>query len=209
MTDSTIDDLFNILDERRHLPKYKLELRASPFFELFLLEVLNAHYKPLAFNPIVIPEFPLKKDNNYQSTNVDFFAVSDDYERAFLIELKTDMGYLVPAQAQRLQHAASRDISVLLSDLNSIANASQAKRKYSRLQKTLENLKVSQLKADLKPEIIYILPSFPNLTRRPYLSRTEIITFEQFASIVKGSGKIGERFAKSLEEWACVPAGSP
>ena len=36
MADKMIDDLFNLLDERRHLPKYKLELRASPFFELFL-----------------------------------------------------------------------------------------------------------------------------------------------------------------------------
>lgn len=208
MTDPTIDDVFDLLDERRHLPKYKLELRSSPFFEVFLLEVLNKHFKPLVLNPLIIPEFPLKKDSNYQSTNVDFFAVSDDYEHAFFIELKTDMHYLKASQARGLQRAAGKGMGVLLSELNSIANAPGANRKYSRLRKTLQNLKLSQFRANLEPEIVYILPYCPKLTRRDYLKGVEVITFKEFANAIECRGELGKRFARSLMCWAKVDAGS-
>ena len=43
-------------------------------------------------HPRVIPQFPLKKTTNNQSDKVDFLTLSKDGGRAFLVEIKTDMG---------------------------------------------------------------------------------------------------------------------
>ena len=92
----TIECVFDLLDRWRHLPAYQLERRADIFFALFLPEVLGAHLSKqencsVEINPTLIPEFPIKKRDSNQSINVDYFALSQDGERAFLIELKTDM----------------------------------------------------------------------------------------------------------------------
>ena len=56
----TISDLFGLLDKWRHLPDYQLERRADIFFALFLPEVLGKHFG-ICINPILIPEFPIRK----------------------------------------------------------------------------------------------------------------------------------------------------
>ena len=208
MTNSTIDDVFDRLDQWRHLPKYQLERRADIYFAVFLPVVLLARFK-CEFNSIVIPEFPLKKDGNYQSTNVDYLALTVNYEGACLVELKTDMNSLERAQALRLKHAAGKGMSTLLSELDSVAEESKAKGKYSQLKKLLSELGVSRIKANVEIQSLYILPRKPDINTRPYLKGIEIITFEQFASSIKGRGPIAERFAESLERWASVEPGSP
>ena len=58
----TIERVFDLLDAWRHLPAYQLERRADIFFALFLPEVLEKHFN-IALNPILVPEFPIRKSN--------------------------------------------------------------------------------------------------------------------------------------------------
>ena len=103
----TIDRVFEVLDGWRHLPDYQLERRTDIFFALFLPEVLQERFG-LAQMPKLIPEFPIKKINNNQSTKVDYLALSDD--RALLVELKTDMASKGEKQEKFLCCTAKRKL---------------------------------------------------------------------------------------------------
>ena len=140
MTDPTIDGVFDLLDKWRHLPAYQLERRADIYFAMFLPDVLNAHYKPLAFRETIIPEFPLKKANN-QSDNADFFALSEDGKCALLIELKTDMGSLRKKQDGYLRSTAGSELRTLVDDILRISRSKYAEhRKYIHLLELLSKL---------------------------------------------------------------------
>ena len=128
MTDPTIYDLFNLLDDWRHLPKYQLERRADLFFALFLPDVLEQHCDT-PINPLIIPEFPLKKCANNGSNNVDYFALSADGKRAFFVELKTEMrsvdqsfdkGLKVQSQYKSYKTAAKKGMLRVLCNLKPI-----------------------------------------------------------------------------------------
>lgn len=236
MADYTVNKLFNLLDERRHLPKYKLELRASPFFELFLPEVLTARYKNkgLKFTQKgIIPEFPLKKENN-QSTNVDFFALSEDKKHAYLIELKTDMNSMNVKQDEYLCEAAGKQLQRLVQDIICISESTHSYKKYTHLLRRLECLceldridfskrnvaalgRMSRAVEDtimlnIYPQIIYIKPqcSDEEIGAKRHISADEdCICFFQFADAIREDhGSIGKRFAKSLESWAAVKPGN-
>ena len=229
MTNPTINDVFDQLDRDRHLAGYRLEERASPFFKLFLPEVMKEYITPV--NPLIIPELPfLKEGDTNRSPKVDFFALSDDGTHAFFIELKTDMNSERSEQDTDLEAATERSMFDILSDLTSIAQASdkQSRQKYFHLLHNLECLKLIKMDHTLKsvmfaensqgvydlikaievkgsglyPEIIYILP------RTHDIPSSKVITFEQFAEAIKGCGEIGARFAKSLLEWARIDAGT-
>ena len=224
MAGYTIEELFNLLDRGRHLPKYKLELRASPFFELFLPELLREYCMPVKVP--IIPEFPLKKDNNNQSKNVDFFALSKDNKRAFLIELKTDMSSLSRQQDDYLKTAAGKSLVDLIKDIKQIGSSSTNYRKYVHLLKQLEELRLvgstseavdkafkdnprgvrkAILNVEVKapkcfPNIVYIQPSKRNGTSE------DCITFEQVSTVVAKHHPIGKVFAEHLAEWQKSPA---
>ena len=209
MTDPTIDDVFNQLDEDRHLAGYRLEERASPYFKLFLPEVLKVHCQTTIKLPI-IPELPyLKGQADNRSPKVDFFALSDDGTRAFFIELKTDMNSLDAKQIGKLEDAAKRGICPILADLKLMANPKnkQSRQKYRHLLHRLSELGVNAVQH--KPSIVYILPSRNSTSKKNALEKVAdcIITFEQFANVIKERGTLGERFAESLCRWI-EPAGS-
>lgn len=208
MADKTIDDLFNLLDRQRHLPDYRLEPRVSPFFELFLPEVLEKHLKPVKLP--IIPEFPLKKSDNSQSNKVDFFALSEDGGNAYLIELKTDMDSLRSSQADYLTRAAKKSIVQLVNDIEQISSHSNSYRKYVHLQKQLKELKLPK-GPESAPHLkmVYIVPDCAEAKRKhEYLREVCCISLNEVACVVEKHGVIGERFAKSLKCWATTPAGS-
>ena len=123
----TIERVFDLLDRWRHLPTYQLERRADIFFALFLPEVLKAD--------LLIPEFPIKSsestdnDNNL-SKKVDYFALSQDGEHAFLIELKTDMRSIDKDQIEFLKYTArNRKVKDLVEDIIEILKPLKEKRR--------------------------------------------------------------------------------
>jgi len=115
MTKSNVAALFDCLDAWRNLPAYQLERRADIFFGLFLPLALDHYLKPrdISVDPHIIPEFPLGQSDTNRSDKADFFAVSRDRERAFLIELKTDMGSLRDSQEDYLNRAVARGLDAV------------------------------------------------------------------------------------------------
>lgn len=140
MTKSTthrnIEDIFGNLNTWRHLPGFKLEEHAAPFFELFLPAVLEAHFDGVDIHPILIPEFPVFKrriGSDCQSTNsdqsesnhrennlhyrVDYVAFSQDCREVFIIELKTDMDSRRETQDLKLSCVEKLLFTELVSDI--------------------------------------------------------------------------------------------
>lgn len=228
MTAPDVSTLLALLDRWRHLPAYQLERRADIFFGLFLPDALNHHLRPrgLTIDPRIIPEFPLGHTASRRSAKADYFALSSDRSRAFLIELKTDMRSVRPAQELYLQEAVQQGMTVLLPRLIAIANAAKlhARRKYFHLLWMLDDLRLIALPPDLTDKIygdsrgvhkciddIAIASPLPALELIHVLpkanSTTNCIDFETFAGIVQCRGEIGKGFARHLRQWACVEAG--
>ena len=119
LTDSeqpTMETLFNHLDRWRHFAGFPLETRVDALFGLFLPKVIEDCCGVEEMHPHVIPQFPLKKTDNNQSAKVDFFALSRDGGRAFLIELKTDMSSRRKEQYDYLRGARERGMTRILSE---------------------------------------------------------------------------------------------
>ena len=229
MTEPTIDDVFELLGKWRHLPDYQLERRADIYFALFLPYVLEQH-SGTPINPLMIPEFPIRKPGDNLSFKVDYFAISNDRTRAFFIELKTDMGSQRAGQNQALDGLSKRKLCDILIDFRSLAGAKsrskQDRQKYFHLLQALESLELIDMpprlqsvmyatvsrdvfkliddiqvkNCDFNPEIIYVLPA-------PQPGK-DVIDFAEFAHRIKGKGGLGESFAQSLTEWATLAPGS-
>ena len=159
---TTIAHLFDLLDRWRHLPAYQLERRADIFFALFVPEVLGKHLK-VDINPILVPEFPIKKETNNQSKKADYLALSKDGERAFLIELKTDMRSIDEDQIKFLKCTARKGIDEIVEGLKSIAKSESVRRnpqtrgQYFRLFHELEECGL--IKIPNRDDLEKLLPS--------------------------------------------------
>ena len=169
MTDSKspeIGQVFQLLNRWRHLPFYSLEPRASPFFALFLRDVLSTHFCT-EMHEILIPEFPLRIGTLYtkdelklrsgtgrepgtnQSYNVDYVALAKDNNTAYLVELKTDMGSKRVEQDEYLRKARDKEFGHLVKGVKQLAKASDMKQKYVHL---LHLLSASELELVSIPE---------------------------------------------------------
>ncbi|MCY4558943.1 MAG: hypothetical protein OXF79_21720 [Chloroflexi bacterium] len=229
MTKSNVAALFDCLDAWRNLPAYQLERRADIFFGLFLPLALDHYLKPrdISVDPRIIPEFPLGQSDTNRSDKADFFAVSRDRERAFLIELKTDMGSLRDSQEDYLNRAVARGLDAVLCDIRSIAKARnpRVRRKYYHLLRAIAALDLMTLPPDLERRIyddshgvydcinrIRIPSALPDIEVIHVLPGSrkamQCIDFKSFAIAVEEQGEIGERFAASLRTWAGVEAGN-
>lgn len=234
-SDPTIDSLFRLLDQWRHLPAYGLENRVDPFFALFLPEILKARFD-VDIDQRIIPEFPLKKDQNRQSTKVDYFALSRKQDRAFLIELKTDMHSMDDTQIEYLKSAAGKELHQILCGLRELCTANRShnsRKKYFYLLRILADLHLVTLPPDLeekicggnprgvyecmerigvtpnhaRPEIVYILPDAEG-GKKELDPQFNCIGFKYIAGFLKKRrGEIRQRFAECLENWI-EPAGT-
>ena len=227
--DPRIECVFDLLDKWRNLPAYQLERRADIYFALFLPDVLDHYLRPrdLAVNPRLIPEFPIRQKTTKRSDKADYFALSKNGKRAFLIELKTDIGSLRDTQKQYLATAVDRGMTQLLCDVKSMAKARKlrARRKYFHLLQAISDLGLMELPPELKDkiygdargvyqciddidishtvcqlEVIYVLPKANG--------QKDCIYFATFAGVVDKQGELGRRFATSLLEWRTKTAGS-
>lgn len=234
MTTPNVDSILDQLDRDRHLAGYRLEERASPYFREFLPDVMARHVT--AVKPCIIPEFPLKKGDNYQSEKVDFFALSSDGKQAYLVELKTDMESLGKGQYSYLKKAKERGLQCLVSEVLELTKNKNTRQrhKYVRILDSLSNLGLVCVPNDVykkafprgqsglsealrkvtvsaginKPNIVFILPNKDHKAINEIKEFAYIITFEQFADVVEERGCLGQRFAKSLRRWAKHRAGS-
>ena len=170
MTDSKspeISQVFELLNRWRHLPFYSLETRASPFFALFLRDVLSTHFCT-EMHEILIPEFPLRAGTLYndkereklklksrpgQSYNVDYVAFAKNDKTAYLVELKTDIGSIRPNQARYLCKARGIGFPGLVEGVKKLAKASNSREKYLHLLHLLSVSGTSLLEMRNAPQL--------------------------------------------------------
>jgi hypothetical protein len=143
--------IFALLDRWRHFPAYQLERRADIFFALYLPGIVE-HALGVNVESRVIPEFPIKHEDSIQSDRVDYFLLSQDRSRAFLVELKTEMESRNAKQDAYLTTGKERGLDTLLRHIPIIAAGSDKKgrRKYFHLLWELEQLGLVSLPNDLQ-----------------------------------------------------------
>lgn len=155
-TPPTINDYFQQLDKWRHFPAFPLEARSEVFFALFLPIVFEKCEGVSKINPLIIPQFPLKKDNN-QSVKVDFFALSQDSQKGYLVELKTDMRSRRGEQDKYLNDAIDKGMSAILRGykeiLKSSADDKYTRQKYFHMTHALAELDLIKLRGNLEDTI--------------------------------------------------------
>jgi hypothetical protein len=204
----TINKLFDLLDDWRHLPNYQLERRADIFFAVHLEIIFR---KLLGVDvDLIIPEFPVRLgeiSENLPELNksfkVDYLLYSKSAKKVFLVELKTDLGSLREKQDWYLESAAKIGVSGLIDGLLKIYNATQYKTKYDNLLEKLEAIhwiertsnSFNNLNCNIEPQIVYIQPLNPD-------GKQNVITFENIISALSDIGDpLTKRFVESLEKW--------
>ena len=225
-----LTQLFDRMDEWRHLPNYQLERRADLFFSLYLPQALEAK---LGF-PVradLVPEFPVRIGTIYpqvpinKSFKIDYLALSTSCDHAIFVELKTDSHSRRTKQDEYLAAAGSVGLSALLDGLLTIFRATQAKRKYFHLLTHLSRLGLLEIpdrmsdimnRADLhgcteaSREIRVTCRTLAHsiIYVQPAGTGPEIISFDNFRAVVEQhSDSLSKRFAESLAKWVRVEAG--
>ena len=232
MTNPTLQMVFSLLDQWRHLPAYQLERRADIFFGLFLPDVLDDHLRPkgLTVDQRLIPEFPLRQKGSNRSDKADYFALAT-YARtgdqvAFLVELKTDIRSARNPQKEYLARASGRGMAKILCDLKLIfkATSPDLRGKYFHLLTAIAELGLVTLPPKLEEKVYdsshglrkciddIEIASSPPAVKVLYVlpeesGQSNYIGFDRVANVVQHRGQIGRCFATYLRKWACEEAG--
>jgi hypothetical protein len=149
--------VINQLKKNQQFPKYQLERRLDIFINTFLPEIIQWKFGSEYHVDFIIPELPIKKDGNYQSTNLDYFAACNSQNKGFLVELKTDPHSCRADQFNLYLKVQKNGFGKIIKDIRTIKDSphNRYRKKYEYLLSVLESGKVD-LNIDL--EIIYILP---------------------------------------------------
>ena len=153
----TIETLFSNLDKWRHFAGYPLEARVDAVVGLFLSRIIEDCRKVKGgMRSQVIPQFPLKQPSDNRSDKVDFFALSKDGGRAFLVEVKTDMGSRRDEQYDYLKEAKEKGMRGLICDLKEVAKAKnnkQNRQKYFHILHALSEIGLIELPRGLEDKM--------------------------------------------------------
>lgn len=145
------------LARSKHLPKAQFERRVDSILAPFMGDVVS--YALDAPASLVVPEFPLKKEGNAQSTNADaLFAVTGDSPAWALVEIKTDSRSFDTVQLQRYVEAREQKMPLLrdeLLEIHAAAASPRSKAGYWRVKQLLEQATVP-LEAPIV--IVYLVP---------------------------------------------------
>ena len=225
-----VSELFDRMDDWRHLPSYQLERRADLVFSLYLPEMLE---RKLGFRikPDLVPELPIRIGTIYpnipinRSFKVDYLAISEDGDKAVLVELKTEGRSRRTKQDDYLVAAREAGLPALLEGLLDILRATTAKRKYFCLLNRLERLGLLHIpdavreimkqpalhgvnEASHDVEITCPVAELIIAYIQPNGHGNDVISFDDFRSVVgMHDDPFSRRFARSLSEWAQVEAG--
>ena len=161
MNSSFLPRLFEELTYLNKVPKFQLERAISPLLGIFIIEIINKHLN--ADTTISLPEFPLKKSGNYQSTNIDWLLVDVTNKTLYCIELKTDFTSFRIKQSdiyKAIKDLVEKDgAAELFSQVNIIRSKSRRKDKYAALQKRIPiELDFTAFK---RFKIVYLVPYKP------------------------------------------------
>ena len=204
----TISKLFDLLDDWRHLPAYQLERRADIFFAIYLEEIIRK--KTGTKIDFIIPEFPVRvgeiskvHSELNKSFKIDYLTFSEEDNKVYLIELKTDQRSRREKQDWYLKRASEIKIKGLVNGLIKIYKATNQKVKYNNLLDKVEKIGwiardknvIKNLNVDIEPSIIYIQPLNND-------NSESIISYDDIIEALSGSNDLlTKRFIESLEKW--------
>ena len=122
------------------IPKVQVERSIGPIIGFFLADALSTLWKEDIV--MLCPEFPIKKDDNHQSTNIDWLMFSRTQQELLLVELKTtDTSFRVwqadiydDLQKKITEKASS---AFLIDDLEVIGENSSESGKYGNVKKLM------------------------------------------------------------------------
>lgn len=180
-----VEKIFDILGDWYKLPKYQLERRIDIFFVLYLPEILKKRYNIDIDYSNIIPEFPIRKNEGYSSTNADYVVLYEKNNnlRMLFIELKTDMKSVKDQQINYYNQVKEKSIKTILEDVEKIKNHSKQKRKYNYLLDKLNYYRDKCIEDNDEEDIkvSYILPKYTNKLE----CIDDMITFEDIIEVLE------------------------
>lgn len=182
--DASVEALFKQLDEFRQFPKYSLERRIDLFLSLYLEEFLTTRWE--APVKLVVPEFPIKREQDNQSCNVDYLLRRGGPKPAWVfLELKTSPGSIGTEQLERYRAAQQLGMFHWRRDLLSIHKAAsgEARRKYAHLLEQLAKAGAWQEEHEhpLPIEVVYLAPRASVFEDARYKEWVRWLPLEEFA----------------------------
>lgn len=177
-----LSEYFIRLFNYNKIPKLQIERAISPFLSIFIEDLMTDFLKdkPKLKGKIelILPEFPLKKENN-QSTNIDWLLINREKGVLLFVELKTAASSYKKEQLDAYKKIQNniRDNTAgfLYEDIIQIRNNSNEPNKYKYV---LDELKpfIKTLKTIRDVVVIYIVPT----KTKEQLSQAEVLTFSEF-----------------------------
>lgn len=159
MNKNFLNRLLVELNDLNNTPKFQFERAISPLLTIFIKDIINKKFE--ARVTVTIPEFPLKKGLNNQSTNIDWLLIDETNFTLYCVELKTDNYSISNKQIER--YFAIKDIvsnkgaSFLFEQINKIAPHSVRKEKYKRLLEKIDSQTID-FSVFKNFKIIYLVP---------------------------------------------------
>ena len=189
-----LNTLMQTIIDGKDTPKAQVERYISPILEIFVAKAIGRIVgKEIE---LVSAEFPIKKGDSYQSTNIDFLLASND-EIVFL-ELKTDSTSGNASQMSIYEELTGCDCigEKLVCDFNDIMNHSSKKVKYKKVYEKIAP-KLERIKKLDKLSIIYLVPK--NLKEKSSfcIDKKTVITFGE----LDANNEIEHSFA---DEWKII-----
>ena len=152
-----IDKMLKGMAFNKKFPKYQMERRLDILINMFLPDIIGKHIGPEFVPDIIIPELPIKRDADNQSTNIDYFAYSRSKKTGFLIELKTDPNSCNRIQLNQYIRVRKDGFGKVINGIEDIRKNTKNnyRKKYDHL---LSTLSTNGLDSNIRLEIIFILP---------------------------------------------------
>ena len=196
-----VEALMDHIMEGVMIPKVQIERAVGPILSMFLADVLTETLRddPALSGSIVIicPEFPLKKADNKQSTNIDWLMYNKERQQLLFVELKTsdtsfDTGQNAIYRAK--QDAVRRKGgSFLIDDLEQLTKASTEAGKYRYILEKRLSLFKKEITACRDARIIYLIPK--SAEHKVHGLADKVLCFGMLSDSITGS------FA---EEWNVI-----
>ena len=209
-----INEYFDMLEDWKRLPAYKLEVRIDSFIGFALPKVIESIY---GFKTkTIIPELPIRLgsiNRNYKtktfanrSYKVDFYIRTQCGQNIF-IEFKTDSGSRRDNQDSYLEQCRVAKMESILKGIIKISSVTSYKKKYSHL---LAKLQLAGLLSETpaghsvkvgaeKIKILYVQPRILETD-----SNKDILDFKHLAETIQRcypDSEVMKRLSLSLKAW--------
>ena len=196
-----VEALMDHIMEGSMIPKVQIERAVGPILSMFLADVMTETLRddPALSGSIamICPEFPLKKADNKQSTNIDWLMYNKERQQLLFVELKTSDTSFDNGQNEiyRTKQDAVRSEggSFLMEDLEQLMNASTEAGKYRYILEKRLSLFKTEITACRDARIIYLIPKSAEYKVQGLADK--VFSFGMLSNSITGS------FA---EEWSVI-----